>query len=1313
MKKGIVVLYIALLNHFSVVAQKTGTLTGDEWDDPKVYSVNRELGHTTELPVGDFKLSLDGEWKVYWQKNTSVNNLMCRKEYNDASWTSIDVPSSWQVWGVRNGKKWDKPLYKNQEYPFAYDGETFSVMASRPDWWQYNNSMPNPVCTYRKKFTLPTAWNGRSVYVRFNGVGHGMYLWINGNRVGYSEDSYVPAEFDITDYVCEGENTIAVQVYRFTSGSFLECQDYWRLTGIQRHCFVWSAPKSQIRDYFFTTHFDDTFTNAESTVKVTLKGIADVKNGTVSARLENNGQLVSEAAATVASRTDVSISLAVESPLKWTAETPNLYDLVLTLSDSVGNVVDVRKGRVGLREIGVRADGALLVNGERIVFHGVNRQDFSGENGRAIHDDEILQDLMVMKRLNINAIRTSHYPNDPLFYELCDKYGFYVIAEADVECHGNQSLSSNEIFRSAIVERCSNEVRWLRNHPSILLWSLGNESGSGENFRYAYEAVKKLDASRLVHYEGNSSYADVNSNMYPTLDKVASMAHSQRPYIVCENNHAMGNAIGNMREYFDIYEQYAPLTGQFIWDFKDQGLRATNDAGQDYWAYGGDFGDQPNDGNFCVNGIVKPDWTYTSKVYEVKKIFQPVDFRAIKQTEEGFSFTMKNKQAFLPTSVYDIEYDISKEDGTILEQGNINTIVGGGDSTLVSVTTDVLCQDDSLGQEWFIHFVAKQKTDTDWAEAGTIVAEEKQSVKSAVKKAFDIEAAKSEGAPICVDETDDVVTVSNERFKVEFSKTLGTLCRYDVDGTTLLQSPLKINLFRLPTDNDSRWTGSWDVKGLNNLSMKCTDTQIISDDDRLVNVLQWVEVSGAQGLLLKAVMHFIICADGTLLVSAAGTPTHEGNVIPEIGLRTEMPKEMEKLTWFGRGPWDSYVDRKESCFPAIHTSTVTEQYEEYVKPQEHGTKQDVRWMSLTNTDGRGLIFICPDEMAVSAVHYRPEDNYTKNNDRAMHPYQFKSCEETIVSLNAYTRGLGNRSCGPDVIDKYELYSKDASLQMIIQPVMPGEDLTAKGLVKMPMANFVDCSRNEQGRIVLSTSTPKATIYYSLDGAAYRRYTQPLIHPAPCKIKTYCEAAGLLNGIELEYELSRFVNISAWKLVSADSQHEGNEATLAFDGDESTFWHTEWDGASPAHPHTLIVNMTSTYRVGALTYVARQDGKENGMVKDFELYVSMDGKDWGEPCLIGTFDSSVEKQIALCQTSKKGRYLKLVALNSVNDDDWTSIAEIGILVDEEPDAISSVHLNDIANTESLYNLVGQRVGDSYKGIVVEKNKKTYLYPTTRK
>lgn len=1301
---------------------QTSQMTGKEWDDPLTTSVNREVAHTLAIPVtsateitennithSPYYQSLNGVWKFKWVGlPTSAKDEWCATDFNDASWVDIDVPSSWQVWGVNHGKSWDKPLYCNVAYPFSFNETTFSVMADRPGWFTNYKTNKNPVGTYRRTFTIPAEWKDRDVYVRFNSVGHGYYLWINGQRIGYSEDSYLPSEFKITDYLVEGENSIALQVYRFTSGSFLECQDYWRLTGIHRSCFLWAAPKSQIRDYFFTTDLDNTYTNAKANVKVRVENSHLVAEGQIEAKIMDGNNVIAQASSQVQSQSssasfaELSLDMDVTAPKLWSAEAPNLYDLVLTLKDSEGKVIDIRGSRVGFKEVTIASNGSLLINGKRMIFHGVNRHDFSPINGRAITPEEIEQDILCMKRLNVNAIRTSHYPNDPVFYDLCDKYGMYVLAEANVECHAYQKLSSESKFKNAMVERSQNHVRWMRNHACIFMWSFGNESGNGNNFAAVQTAIKELDKTRPTHYEGGSDYADVSSTMYASYETINWIGSSRqnetnpKPHIQCENSHSMGNSMGNVREMFDAYEKYPCMTGEFIWDFKDQGLLTKSSNGKEYWAYGGDFGDVPNDGNFCINGLVHPDWTWTAKCYNTKKIYQPLEFAAVSGKDNVFR--MKNKLAFLSSNTYDVSYSVMDEEGNILGSGAITDDVAAGktkDITIENLST--LLSSLSADQEAFIYFCAKQRGKTAWAEAGYVVAEEKLPVKTAKKAMKSLDFTNAEA--LTVEETNTTVNVSGANFKATFNKNKGTLSGYTLDGVQLMSKMLQLNAFRLPTDNDGSKKGTWDSMGLPRLSStgKGTATTVTKADDNKTVTVSMKSTYGSGSNIFNVSIDFIVCADGTVMVNSFIRPNNTGAILPKLGFRLEMPEGMEQLSWFGRGPWDSYVDRKEACFPAIYNSTVTDQYEEYILPQEHGTKQEVRWMSLTNTEGQGLLFAAPDQMAASAVHFRPEDNYTDSNNRKKHTYEFVSCKPTVVNLDAVTRGLGNNSCGPDVMEKYELKSANTAFRFFIIPMKKDVKAAEAARIDMPVCQPVSVVRLTSGRIKMTTTTKNATIYYSIDGGEFQKYSTSVLHNEACNVTAYCTADGLMESPKMSYAFPLFISKTGWKVVSADSYQGGNESKLAIDGKNDTFWHTAWGANETKHPHQIIIDMAKIYEVTAITYLARQDGNTNGMVKAYEVYLSLDGKTWGSAVATGEFKNTTALQTAKLSKATAARYMKFIAKSEVNGNAWTSAAEIGIDAAGDITGITEVENGKLKNEKGVYDLQGRRIQSSISNL----------------
>lgn len=1019
--------------------------TMKEWDDVSITHVNREKAHDHAMPVSDlsqvnaettspYVMSLNGTWKFNWAPLPSeAPEGFQNASYNVDSWDDITVPEPWQVYGAHNGKKWDQPLYINTRYPFTYDSETFSVMADRPDDFTYNNAMKNPVGCYRRTFTLPADWKGRDVFARFNGVGHGFYLWVNGKYIGYSEDSYLPAEFNITKALKPGENTIALQVYRFTSGSFLECQDYWRLTGIMRDVNLWSAPQTRIGDMYFTTTFDPTFTDATADIDIFPAG-KKLGKGKVAVTLLDGDKTVASAEQALANGSRNHFSLPVSAPRKWSAETPELYTLVVELKDG-DKTIDRRARKVGFRQVGVRDDGALTINGKRVMLHGVNRHDFSEHTGRTVSYEETEQDILNMKRLNINAVRTSHYPNNPYFYDLCDKYGIYVLAEANVECHGNMGLSHEPKFHDAMVERSQNHVLNYRNHPCIFIWSYGNESGNGENFKDVNAAIKELDPTRLTHYEGNSQWADVTSTMYANVDRIeqigkereaeAAAGKKPRPHIQCENSHAMGNSMGAVRDVWNLYEHYPALTGEFIWDYKDQGLRMPVEGkpGEYYWAYGGDFRDWPNDGNFCINGLVFPDLSWSAKCYNTKKVYQPLDFAY----DGKGTVAVTNKRDFTTSAPYAVTYTIL-EDGIPAWQGALETgAIDPGATAKFPIAIDPARMRPDA--EYHLRFNATQREATPWAPAGYEVASEQFALRGADKPHYTAPA----GGNIAVSETADAIAVTGDNFTATFSKADGTLTSYTLGDKQLIDSPLRLNLFRLPTDNDKNHTERWDNASLRDLKVT-PGTWTVTTAPTSVDLAIDNTYTGAEDHTFAVAMRFKVDTEGTIIVNAGIDPSVKDEVIPKIGLRTEMPAAYDRVEWFGRGPWENYRDRKEACFEGLYSGTVADQTTSYILPQESGNKEDVRWMALTSANGTGMMFIAPDLMSATAENRRPQDNYTDRHHRARHPYEVKSAGKTIVSLDAASRALGNASCGPDVLAKYELRSAPTQLTLIMRPL---------------------------------------------------------------------------------------------------------------------------------------------------------------------------------------------------------------------------------------------------------------------------------------
>lgn len=1256
--------------------------TMTEWDDVNVTSLNRIQSHDLSIPFPDadaahsldmsqspYYLDLDGIWRFRWSALPSqVPSGFWADEYDVSSWEQITVPMPWQMYGVRNSKKWDKPLYVNTRYPFTYTSD-YSVMASRPDYYTYNEQMKNPVGCYRRTFTLPNGWQGRRTYLRFNGAGHGYYVWVNGQFAGYAEDSYLPSEFDVTDFVREGENNVSVQVYRFTSGSFLECQDYWRLTGITRDVYLWSAPQQRIADFFFyTTSLSASGTSGQARLQVTLDG-ESLKDMQLQMTISDGENIVKESSRTISTSTSINQSINFTGIECWSAEHPKLYDLTIRLLSSEGELVDMRACKIGFRTVSIRDDGALLINGKRLVVHGVDRHDFSQETGRTVSREEMLQDVLTMKRLNVNAVRTSHYPNNPYFYELCDQYGLYVLAEADVECHGNMGLSSEEKFRAPMVERNERQVRTFRNHVCIFGWSAGNESGGGNNFQSVMQAIKKLDTSRVTHYEGNSQWSDVSSTMYGSYGNMLSTGRdrlngykngaSQRPHIQCENTHAMGNSMGNQIDYYrDIYEPYPAMVGEFVWDWKDQGLRMPiqGKAGKNYWAYGGDFGDNPNDGSFCCNGVVLPDCTPTAKSFNMKGVYQPVDILLL-NAEQG-RFRVKNKLQQTKLTGYNIKYVIS-EDGIGIADGQLPDLnLAPWDSTTITIPyEDITFQP---GSRYTIRFSTTLSEATPWAEAGYEVA----ASEAVIREATTPQPYHYEGPDtLSLTNSGSTYTVKGEKFSITFSG--GTLSRYTLDGTVLINQPVKLNTFRVPTENDHTQEGNWETLGVRSLTMTSGTWTVERDEAK-----QWVQLSitdtyktSTSALIFIVNKQFRVYPDGAVCVSTLTTPSNDGAVLPKLGFRFEMHPSAENITWLGRGPFDSYRDRNYAAHIGIWHSTANDQWTNFIRPQETGNKEDVRWLAVTTNAGKGLMYTSPHGMSTTVGHWRAEDIYTSRNERKGHPHEVTFQRNTVVSLDAWNRALGNASCGPDVLDRYEVKLSQTPFCFMILPILEASSdtiLTHRGSVGLPVSQPVRFSDNGYGFAVLSSDNPTGTtIYYSLDGGEFQPYSQPIDMRQGGTLRAYAAAVGLEPSIIGEKSYGFFVDKSDWSIVSYDSQQGGNElAAYAIDGNENTIWHTSYSGTPPECPHELVIDMKQTYRVTSFSYKGRKDGS-NGRVLNYEVYFSNSPRLWGVPAASGTFSNTSDKQTVNIPSKPEARYMKFLVRSVVDNRSYASAAELYI------------------------------------------------------
>lgn len=1031
-----------------------------DWENPRVVERNKEPAHASLIPFPDeeraFKgereespwfILLNGDWKFKLVQNPySVPEGFFREEFNVDDWDTIPVPSNWQMFG------YDKPIYTNVMYPFSAD----PPRVPRDD---------NPVGLYRRSFNIPIDWSGRQVFLVFEGVDSAFYVWVNGEPVGYSQGSRLPAEFNITSCVHTGRNTLAVQVLRWSDGSYLEDQDMWRLSGIYRDVYLFSTPNVHVRDFFVRTELDRDYVDATLKVRVHVKNYSEqpVENCRVEVKLlDAEGKPVFDKPllrvldrVRAKNETVLEFEQKVKKPCKWSDENPYLYTLIITLKNSSGDVLEVESCRVGFRQIEVK-NGQILVNGVPIVFKGVNRHEHDDIRGKAVTLDSMVKDIKLMKQFNFNAVRTSHYPNDPRWYDLCDRYGIYVIDEANIECHGLANIgwfgyrkepANDPEWLNAFMERCVRMVERDKNHPCVIMWSLGNESGYGPNHDAMAAWIHHYDPTRLVHYEGTIHAArvlgrvpqivDVISVMYPSIDMLVKLAEDlsdERPIIMCEYAHSMGNSTGNLKEYWEVIDRYRRLCGGFIWDWVDQGLRKRTEDGVEYWAYGGDFGDEPNDGNFCINGLVWPDRTPKPAMWECKKIFQPVKVEPIDLARGKVRII--NGYRFTDLSRLDIFWELY-EDGELIQQGQLPKLyTPPGGSEIITIPFKM--PEPKPGAEYWLMMRFKLDHDTLWAEKGHEVAWEQ------FKMPFKVPPGpivKVEDMPsVQLEEEESKAVILGADFRLVFDKEKAQIVSFDYRGSELIKSGPVLNVWRAPTDNDTagmKWRGldngmaaEWRKFGLDRVVHKVKNVRVEQVTPQSVRIYVESETRApdvADGFSCRYI--YRVYGSGDVIIESKIVPSDRLPPLPRIGLQFRIPGEYNTFTWYGRGPHENYCDRKEGAAVGVYSGTVDDQYVPYIMPQENGNKTDVRWVSLTNEEGIGLLAIGMPIMEVSAHHFTTEDL-----TRARHTFELKRRDDITLNLDYRQSGLGGASCGPDTLPKYKIKPEPVRFSVRIRPV---------------------------------------------------------------------------------------------------------------------------------------------------------------------------------------------------------------------------------------------------------------------------------------
>jgi beta-galactosidase len=1303
---------------------------GTEWQDCENLALNKEQPHAYFFPFSSVETarqvlpqhspyykSLDGIWKFNWVKTPELRPTdFYRTDFDVSQWDTIAVPGCWNVQGLQKdgSQKYGTPIYVNQPVPFMHEVKVGDwkngVMRTPPkDWTMYEAH--NEVGSYRRTFSVPADWDGSEVYINFDGVDSFFYLWVNGQYVGFSKNSRNTASFNITDKLVKGENVVAVEVYRNSDGSFLESQDMFRLPGIIRSTYLTATPKVQIQDLVVRTELPGTVKTI-ATVRNLSKN--DAKNYRITYSVFPV-ELYSDATADVATVTaattkfsvgkgeqtvDVNHDFTIESPKLWSAEEPNRYVLVAELRDKKDKVVETVSTYFGVRQVEIRETAAAddefglagryyYINNKPVKLKGVNRHENNLATGHVITHEQIEHEVMLMKQGNINHVRNSHYSNDPFWYITCDKYGIYLEDEANIESHeyyyGDESLSHVPEWRNAHVARNLELVHSHVNHPSVVIWSLGNEAGPGNNFVEAYNAIKEFDTSRPVQYERNNDIVDMGSNQYPSIPWVRSAVKGvpgiKYPFHISEYAHSMGNAVGNLVDYWEAIESTNFFCGGAIWDWVDQALWNYTPDGTQYMGYGGDFGDKPNNGMFCMNGIMFPDFSPKPQFTEVKKVYQNVGVQAVDMTKGVIE--VFNKNYFTTLDDYDIHWSLTR-DGVEVQSGKAVNRPRMSVEPRTGQTWSVpykYAELDSLGEYYLtVQFVLN--TDKPWAKKGYVQMEEQLPVTTHGEYPA-INATK--GKALNFAQHDNETTVEGKDWTVKFNDQTGTINSL-IYGNTMIITPgngPKLSALRAPVDNDV-WTHSnWFANGLHNLRHKATARKaFVRQSDGAVVISYTVESQapcassirggGLQGnyeitdgreftdsdFKFTTEQVWTIYPDGSIELESSINSNKPSLILPRLGYEMTLPTELSNYTYYGRGPVNNFNDRETGSFVGVYTSTVADQFVNFPKPQSMGNREDVRWASLTNSIGNGVQFIATTRMSTSALPWSDLELTL-----APHPYQLPESKGTTLHLDAKVLGLGGASCGqggPLVEDR--VFADAQTFGFIIRPVTESTVLAKNAKVVAAGAVPISATRNKVGDVTLSCADTTAVIKYTVS---------PLKGSGTSAAKTFTDAFNLREGgvvtawlasapqLTSKFTFARIDNIPVEVIyTSAEEPNEGEAAHLV-DGDISTIWHTTYGVTVAQYPHWVDFDCGMVKNVKGFTYLPRQDGW-NGDIKDWRIEVSLDGETWTKADE-GSFQANkAEKRVEFKPV--KARYVRFTALSSQYGEDFASGAEFSILAE---------------------------------------------------
>ncbi len=1290
--------------------------TGNEWQRPDYLSLNKEEPHALlfsyanmqealrVLPHGStYYQSLDGTWKFRWVPEPSLRDSSFQKPgYDDSAWDNIQVPGCWNVQGLQKDgtMKYGVPIYVNQPVIFyhqvAVDDWRKGVMRTPPtNWTTYKYR--NEVGSYRRSFKIPANWEGREIYINFDGVDSFFYLWINGHYVGFSKNSRNTARFNITPWLDPyGENVVAVEVYRNSDASFLEAQDMFRLPGIIRSTYLTASPQLQIHNLVVSTYFADdqgtAFVNVQSNIrnlsKKSPKYTLNYQIYPVKLYSDDTEPMVASL-----EKANTYATMYIPNARPWSAEVPNRYVLVASLQNKKGETIEMVSTYFGIRTVEIRDTKAeddefglagryFYVNGKPVKMKGVNRHENNPSTGHAITHEQMLREVMLMKQGNINHVRLSHYCNDPYFYYLADKYGLYLEDEANIESHeyyyGAASLSHPEEWKAAHIARNMEMVHAHINIPSIVIWSLGNEAGPGDNFKAAYEAIKKYDKSRPIQYERNNDIVDMGSNQYPSVAWVRSVATGKSgvkyPFHISEYAHSMGNSLGNLVDYWEAMESTNYFCGAAIWDWVDQAIDTYRPDGTKFLGYGGDHGDTPNDGMFCMNGIMLPDLTPKPQYYEVKKVYQNVGVKAVSM-EKGL-IEIFNKNYFTTLDDYSVEWTLMR-DGLPVEKGTLQNTDSIAPRSTRQCTIPYKFSNMTSESEYFVRIEFKLNANKPWAEKGYVQMDEQLPVKSAEDWKGIANVAK--GKAVKVQKNEETATFDGEKFQATIDLQQGRISHLTYDGHEVIvagQGPA-IDALRAPVDNDNWFYTQWYPNGLHNLKHKVTDCSIKSQKNGSQAITFTVISQGERkgtirggssgryriedgGAMNPEDFHFTtnviytIYPDGSIEVESSIVSSDPGLTLPRLGYALQLPKALKNYTYYGRGPLNNYADRKSGSFIGLYKSTVEEQFVQFPKPQSMGNREDVRWCALTDDSGHGIQFISTDVMSTSALPWSAMEM-----TMAPHPCDLPKSQSTHLHLDCQVTGLGGNSCGqggplgPDRV-------KGGVHQMgfIIRPISTGENLSKRAQVKGSTTTPMAITRDKTGRTSI-TCQEGETVIYRIGNQKQQTYSQPFNMREGGTVTAWYKSQPN-NKVSTTFERIEAIPVEVI-YTSSEEISDGSAAKNLVDGNPNTIWHTMYSVTVAAYPHWVDFDCGEEKTIKGFTYLPRQDGP-NGDVKGYRITLSTDGKTWGAPVAEGTFENNKKEKKVMFTAPQKARYLRFTALSSQNGADYASGAEFTVLAE---------------------------------------------------